>query len=289
MIGSSHRSLATRTPVRVGPNIRRVIDMPFIPGEEMPGSPSRASSIIDRIIAMDDAEVRTVLARTRRRFEGRHRDLTATWNAHYRLAVDSAGHGADADHERAQLIGAYFTRECALETAALFNPSIVPHPDQSAMTDGQIRVVLSLRAVGEGHISAIEFRTGVVDGEGALQLDSPGAFPTTGRRTPGPFRRVLFQEKLAERGCAGEDASLFLANLPPRFTSDELELALAAMRHGRPSTPHAHPRVHPLGRRQQLHRHISGRDGNRGAGAVAVRPGREPGDGGRPLRAIHRR
>lgn len=216
--------------------------MPFIPGEEMPGSVSRASSIIDRIIAMDDAEVHTVLTRTRRRFENRHRNLAATWSDHYRLAVDSAGHGADADAERALLIGAYFTRECALETAALFNPSIVAHPDQSAMTDGRIRVVLSLRAVGEGHISAIEFRTGVVDGEGSLRLESPGAFPTAGKHLPGPFRRSLFEAKLAERGCDGEDASCFLANLPSRFTADELELALVAMRRGRPSTP-----THTLG------------------------------------------
>ncbi len=237
MSGSSGRRVLTQTPLRLVPNIRRVIAMPFIPGEEMPGSVSRASSIIDRIMAMDDAEASSVLAHTRQRFAHRHRNLEATWSAHYRMAAASAGHNADADVDRALLIGAYFTRECALETAALFNPSIVVHPDQRTAGDGQLRVVLSLRAVGEGHISAIEFRTGVVDGAGALLLDAPGTSPTAGIHSPGPFRRSLFRAKLAERGCDGEDASLFLDHLAPRFNQGELESALVAVHRGRQPTP----------------------------------------------------
>jgi predicted GH43/DUF377 family glycosyl hydrolase len=228
-----------RTSLRLVPNIRRVIAMPFIPGEEMPGGASRASSIIDRILAMDDGEVGSVLAATRRRFDGRHRHLEATWSDHFRLASTSAGHGTDADDDRALLIGAYFTRECALETAALFNPSIVAHPDQGSVPHGHTRVVMSLRAVGEGHISAIEFRTGVVDGEGGLRLDAPGAFPTPGRTSPGPFRRSLFAAQLAARGCDGADAATFLDNVAPSFDASDLERALAAMERGRPETPTA--------------------------------------------------
>ena len=66
--------------------------------------------------------------------------------------------------ERRLLIGAYFTNEYSVEGAALFNPSIVPAPDQAGLPPGEQRFVMSLRAVGEGHISSIEFRTGVIDG-----------------------------------------------------------------------------------------------------------------------------
>jgi len=232
------RQLVTLGPLRLHPDVGRVIAMLFIPGEEMPGGGSRASSVIDRILAMDDAEVTRTLADVRRRFAHRHRHLDATWSRHFHLAVHRAGRGLGVSADRALLIGAYFTRECSLEAAAVFNPSIVAHPDQRGTGIDETRFVMSLRAVGEGHISSIEFRTGVVGG-GGLRLDDPGMFLDSGQHSPGPYERRLFEAKLAERGCDHEAAALVLNHLAPRFGPDELEIALDALHHDLPFGPAA--------------------------------------------------
>ena len=231
------RPLVTESPLRLCPDVGRVIAMLFVPGEEMPTGGSRAASVIDRILTMDDAEVAAVLADLTRRFAPRHRGLDATWARHFHIAVHRAGHGLGVSADRAQLIGAYFTRECSLEAAALFNPSIVIHPDQRGVDEGETRFVMSLRAVGEGHISSIEFRTGVVDGEGNLRVDDPGKFMDSGAHSPGPYQRHLFEAKLAERGCDHEAVSLVAGRLEPQFGPDELEVAIEAMQRDLPFGP----------------------------------------------------
>lgn len=231
------RQIVTHSPLRLHPDVGRVIAMLFVPGEEMPEEGSRASSVIDRILAMDDAEVTSTLADVRRRFAHRHRQLDATWSRHFRLAAHRAGRGLGVSAGRALLIGAYFTRECSLEAAALFNPSIVTHPDQSGMGADETRFVMSLRAVGEGHISSIEFRTGVVGGDGDVRLDDPGTFLDAGQHSPGPYQRHLFQAKLAERGCDHEAAALVLSHLAPQFGPDELEIAMDSLHRDLPFGP----------------------------------------------------
>ena len=96
---------------------------------------------------------------------------------------------------------------------------MVAHPDQSGLAPGETRFVMSLRAVGEGHISSIEFRTGTVDAAGAVRLDGPGKFPECGRYSPGPYSRHLFHAKLAERGCDNQAAALVLDRLGPDLRS----------------------------------------------------------------------
>jgi len=233
------RQIVTHSPLRLLPDVGRVIAMLFIPGEEMPGGGSRASSVIDRILAMDDSEVRTTLADVRRRFAHRHRQLDATWSRHFHVAAHRAGRGLGVSADRALLIGSYFTRECSLEAAALFNPSIVAHPDQSGLESGQTRFVMSLRAVGEGHISSIEFRTGIIDEEGDIRLDDPGTFLDSGQHSPGPYQRRLFASKLEERGCDHEAAALVLGHLAPQFGPDELEIAIELLRRDLPFGPAA--------------------------------------------------
>ena len=101
------------------------------------------------------------------------------------------------------LIGAYFTHEYSVEAAALFNPSIVLHPDQRHLGPGQSRFVMSLRAVGEGHISSIEFRSGIIDSTGALTLDLLGHQLITGKRAPpAGYDKRQFFAKLTELGAA---------------------------------------------------------------------------------------
>ena len=104
---------------------------------------------------------------------------------------------------RRLLIGAYFTHEYSVEAAALFNPSIVPAPDQSGLARGSLRFVMSLRAVGEGHLSSIEFRTGVLDADGGIAIDEPGTTLVGGRRTPPAyFKKTRFVTKLLELGAS---------------------------------------------------------------------------------------
>ena len=129
--------MVARSALRLRPDPRRVITVPFVPGEEMPGADSRAVAVTARILAMDDATVTATLADVTRQFEHRHRDLRATWKNHFALAAHHFGDGDDVPEERALLIGAYFTREVSVEAAALFNPSLVAHPDQRGLGQGR--------------------------------------------------------------------------------------------------------------------------------------------------------
>ncbi|HXR23620.1 MAG TPA: glycoside hydrolase family 130 protein [Acidimicrobiales bacterium] len=219
----------SRGSLRLRPDAGRAITVVFVPGEEMYGGDSRAPSVVERILAMDDADVTATLAGVMRRFAHRHRDLEATWSDNFRLATQRLARVGDVPLERALLVGSYFTREVSLEGAALFNPSMVAHPDQSGLAPGETRYVMSLRAVGEGHISSIEFRTGTVDAAGTVRLDGPGKFPECGRNEPGPYSRRLFHAKLAERGCDNQAAALVLDHLGPTFKPTELDSALEAV------------------------------------------------------------
>ncbi len=223
------QSIVSRGALRLRPDDGRAITVLFVPGEEMYGGDSRAPSVVERILARDDADVTATLADVMTRFAHRHRDLEATWSDNCRQATQRLARVGDIPHERALLIGSYFTREVSLEGAALFNPSMVAHPDQSGLAPGETRYVMSLRAVGEGHISSIEFRTGTVDAAGAVRLDGPGKFPECGRYSPGPYSRKLFHAKLAERGCDNQAAAQVLDHLGPIFEPTELDSALEAL------------------------------------------------------------
>lgn len=230
MSGSEQtENIASRGTLQLRPDAGRVITVLFVPGEEMYGGDSRAPFVVERILAMDDADVTATLADVTRQFAHRHRDLEATWSAHFRLAAQRLGRVGDVPVEKALLIGAYFTREVSLEGAALFNPSMVAHPDQSGLAPGEIRYVMSLRAVGEGHISSIEFRTGTVDQAGAVRLDAPGNFAECGYYSAGPYSRQLFHAKLAELGCDNQAAAQVLDHLGPVFDPAELDSAVEAV------------------------------------------------------------
>ena len=220
------RPLLTRTPHRLTPDASRMVSRLFVPGQEtlIPGD-SRAKKVIDRVLAMTEDEVDRTLARTRDRFAGRLRDLDSTLERNFTLVAHRLGGEIGVSAARRHLIGAYFTQQYALEAAALFNPSIVPHPDQAGCGPGELRFIMSLRAVGEGHLSSIEFRTGTISGESAVSIDEPGPFPGTGHSRPGNCDRGVFQGKLAELGHVGEDAQLLWSLLPRRFGTAELDAA----------------------------------------------------------------
>ena len=202
----------------------------FIPGQEMPAEgESRAAAVVGRILAMTDSEVTQVLECTLAAFSCRHRDLSGILEHHFDLVAHRAGTRAELSTERRLLVGAYFTNEFAVEAAALFNPSIVLHPDQDGVERGEARFVMSLRAVGEGHLSCIEFRTGVVGPGPAVRLDDPGTVLVPGRRQTPLYDRNLFHGKLAELGGDRESAALVLDSLPDRFSPADLDAAVAAL------------------------------------------------------------
>jgi predicted GH43/DUF377 family glycosyl hydrolase len=129
------------------------------------------------------------------------------------------------------LIGALFSGEYALESAALFNPSIVPHPDQSDMPAGALRFVMSLRATGEGHISSIEFRLGSISAEGHITIAPVSPYVTVPEIVPNPtYRKKRFVVKLHEMGFENECSASVMAGVGEQFTRSELVTRVAAVR-----------------------------------------------------------
>ena len=220
----------TRLPVRLRPDPRRVVARLFLPGQEMTGNgESRAAGVVGRILALSDDDVARALDDVLTRFGGRHRRFRAVLENHFDLVAHRLGGGVPPSSERRLLLGACFTAEYSVEAAALCNPSIVLDPDQEGTAPGQVRFVMSLRAIGEGHLSCIQFRTGVVAAGGEVHLDDPGPFLVAGRPVATVYDRELFRAKLAELGYAGESASFVLDSLPARFTSAEFDRALAEL------------------------------------------------------------
>jgi predicted GH43/DUF377 family glycosyl hydrolase len=220
----------TRTPVQLNPDPRRVITRLFVPGQEMLGEgESRAAAVVRRILAMTDCEVTVALESTLTAFSGRHRGFSDTLEHHFDLVAHRLGARAALSGERRLLMGAYFTNEYAVEAAALCNPSIVLHPDQSGLGVGEARFVMSLRAVGEGHHSCIEFRTGVAGPGAAVRLDDPGDVLVGGHRRSPLYDRNLFRGKLTELGDDRESAAFVLDALPEHFAQADLDLAVAGL------------------------------------------------------------
>jgi predicted GH43/DUF377 family glycosyl hydrolase len=218
-----------RTQCRILPDASRRLSQLFVPGQEtlIRGEP-RVMAVIERVLDLSEEDVETTLGRTLARFSGQYRDLAGALERHFQLVEHRLGSTIRLGRARRQLVGAYLTQEYALEAAALFNPSMVAHPDQAGCQPGEVRFIMSLRAVGEGHRSCIEFRTGTI-GESGIRLDPPGRFPDTGHALPVPHDRELFRAKLADLGAEDENARFLWDLLPARFTMAELNMALAEL------------------------------------------------------------
>jgi len=212
-----------RLQVRFEGDESRVITRPFFPGGE-----TRICAIIDRVISLSDPQVEEILARVFRDFQSRHKDIGAVFEEHCERAAKLTGRLEGISQARRLLIGAYFTMEYAVQSAALFNPSIVPHINQSGIPEGSVRFVMSLRATGEGHISSIVFRTGVIHADQTLEFDPPGQLSRPARLWPDrKYEKRLFRKKLGEIGLAGNAVDFVMHHLPDYFTFEQLEHAVA--------------------------------------------------------------
>ncbi len=219
-----------RLPVRFSNDETRVITRPFFPGGE-----TRIRDVIDRVRRLSEEQVEAVLAHVLRNFQSRHEDIRSVFEGHYEAAANQAGGLEGISEVRRLLIGAYFTMEYSIESAALFNPSIVPHLDQSGLPAGAVRFVMSLRATGEGHLSSIVFRTGTIGADHAIRFDPPGRFSRRARLWPDQqYEKRLFHRKLQEIRLHGSAVELVMSSLPDYFAFDELEHAIDRAHHARP-------------------------------------------------------
>jgi predicted GH43/DUF377 family glycosyl hydrolase len=163
-----------KTNICLRSNIRRILLRPFDPTSE-----ERAIKIVNRVLSLSAEEIRETLDRIITDFGRRHRNLKSFFVYRFEQQKKYVPPSSKINDEQKLLIGAYFTLEYALEAAALFNPSLVWHPDQSGLTGARKRFIISLRATGEGHISSICFRSGIIDQENNISLDEPTAFVST--------------------------------------------------------------------------------------------------------------
>ena len=210
---------AIRTKIVITPDYKRVVYRPFtIMSEE------RIIKIIGRILTLSEKEVKKELRQVITEFEVRHQRLRNFFLNRFEEMKKHLLTDQVLSEERKLLIGAYFTQEYSMESAALFNPSMVWHPDQSDLPEGSRRFILSLRATGEGHLSSITFRSGVIDKENRITINSPTRYVTTSENITNPvYEKILFERKLLELDLLNDFAKQVMSSLEDNFTIADLE------------------------------------------------------------------
>lgn len=224
----------SRHDISLLPDSTRVLIRPFIPSEK-----HRITSILARALAFTEEEVVEKLKDVHLEFDSRHYDIEDLLWDHYLKVQPQLFTQRPLSQARQLLIGALFSGEYSLESAALFNPSIVPHPDQSGVAQGGLRFVMSLRATGEGHISSIEFRSGVIAATGKITLDEVSRFVTLPEIVPNPsYRKKSFIHKFQEMGFNNDYAHAVMEPLGNEFNRSDLNVSVGTVRHEHPSGLH---------------------------------------------------
>lgn len=149
------------------PDCSRVIIKPHIPKNE-----DRIKGIIMRVLDLNEEIAKDVLNAVINNFSMRHKDIWNAFESNYNKIKNYIPQNTELSDTKKALLGAYFSAEYSVQAAAFFNPSIVAHPDQSGLSEGSLRFILSFRSVGEGHISSIEFRSGCVDKDCHFTFDN---------------------------------------------------------------------------------------------------------------------
>ena len=211
-----------RTATVLRPDQSRVLLRPFRPED-----PERVSRIIARIMLLPENQVGPLLNEISAEFSQRHQQIRESFQERFEQVRDLVLTDEEISEQRQLLIGSYFVCEYSLESAALFNPSIVPHPDQSDLPSGALRFVLSLRATGEGHISSITFRTGIVHADHRIEVLPPTGFLTEPRQIRNArYDKALFERKLFELGLTDEFTRRAMNKFGESFTLEELRAGL---------------------------------------------------------------
>jgi predicted GH43/DUF377 family glycosyl hydrolase len=233
VISRLFKRITNKTLKNIRPDQRRIITRPFRPASE-----SHIANIVNRILALDETRVKIVLKQTLQDFAHRHKDILPVLKNNYQRIVKYAPDPAALSEERRLLLGACFTMEYSIESAALFNPSVVIYPKQNQMKKGQTRVIFSFRATGEGHISSIVFRSAIIDQDNSIFLEPISPFLGTPEIVlNATYDRELFKAKLEELGYFSEAAKAIDQRLPASFTPADLDQAIGVVRDGNLFTP----------------------------------------------------
>ncbi len=204
----------------------RVITRPHIPGDK-----ARSRGLIDQVSKLSDDDVHNLLEAVYQDFSGRHRNYREVLQRNFNRIAEHVPKPLSLSSERQLLLGAYFTAEFSVEAAALFNPSIVIHPDQKGVDKGSQRFVMSFRATGEGHLSSIEFRSGIVDANKDIYFDPVSQYVATPEVHTDPvYHRLHFQRKINEICACERVMNHLLDDLKETFTFDELQLQIKKLR-----------------------------------------------------------
>ncbi len=187
---------------------------------------NRAEDLVQRVLKLTEAEIEIMYRDLLREFNHRHKDLSSAFLKFYGHIVDLVPTDLQLSKEKKLLLGAHFAKEYSIQSAALFNPSIVPHPNQENLGEGEKRFIISLRSVGEGHISSIEFREGIISINGEVTLDDITPF-TTHSDKDHSISYNKDQLKLRAATNSNFDTSIFEA-LPSDFTYLDYKAALEA-------------------------------------------------------------
>lgn len=216
------KQLVRRKRMKIRGDTSRVITLPHVPSK-IP----RINNIIKEVLKLPEAEAEQQLEETIHLFADRHRNLEKLLMRHYDRVSEYVIKKETISKTQKLLIGAFFTMEYSIESAALFNPSIVPHPDQSLLPKGSMRFIMSLRATGEGHISSIVFRSGIIDKNLSFNFDSVSEYVETPRIVHDPtYDNNLFQLKLKDLNAWNETSEKILSSLPDYFTHEELQKSI---------------------------------------------------------------
>jgi predicted GH43/DUF377 family glycosyl hydrolase len=187
----------------------------------LPGT-NRINNIISRVGELGESEVAQLYNEVKANFGKRHREIEEIFIKNFeRVEADYKNDVAHFSTDRKRLLGAFFTKEYSIQAAALFNPSIVAHPDQTGLKANEQRFILSLRATGEGHISSIVFRTGIIDETGAVRLDEASAYHTPLKKNETALYSKDFIRQLLKSSTASGSTHL-LNDLPQEFTAHEV-------------------------------------------------------------------
>src|ERR1700680_2801875 len=211
-----------RTATVLRPDQSRVLLRPFGPED-----PQRAGRIIARIMSLPENRVGPLLDEVSAEFSQRHQQIRNVFLERFEQVRDLMLTDAKISEQRELPIGSYFLAEYSLESAALFSPSMVPHPDQTDLPVGALRFILSLRATGEGHISSITFRTGIIHADHRIEVLPPTGFLTEPRQIPNPsYDKALFERKLFELGLTNEFTRRAMDKFGESFSLEELHASL---------------------------------------------------------------
>ena len=215
-----------RKPVRFTSDSKRVIARFFYPGPE-----TRVLSIIQKVRDMPDEAAKLTLNQSLRDFSSRHRNISRIYQKHFNRMRDMLNGKAvdinDLPEYKKLLIGAYFTSEYSIESAAFFNPSMVEDPDQSGLQAGQKRVIISFRATGEGHISSIVFRGGVLDANNNLEIKPTGRLIDEAEVIKNYiYTKEIFCQKLIEMHADQPIVNNVMDKLGNEFDYNELNNAI---------------------------------------------------------------